>query len=176
MINLISLLQSISSVLNRRDDSTPASINSVATSIYSTILFPQGPTPITTSLTVYGTNSISTLTYTSPVSTVEVTTIFEQTLVSFPVEPLTTIFTPHTGCLSVLFAENHDSDSAMAANPTFHLPQTERLDCFPKDYFLVTYYSPGICPSGYTVDYFDITETVISGSTASESRGICCPS
>ena len=172
MVNFISLLQSISNVLNRRG--VPSTTVSTPTTVFSTTLLTQGPTPITTSLTAIEFYSTATFTYTSPDSIV--TTTFDQTSVSWPVEPLTTIFTPQQNCLSELFAESLDSDSALGSYPTFHLPQTEQIDCFPKDYFVVTYYSPGICPSGYTIDYQDVIEkTTVSGSLVPESRGICCP-
>ncbi|KAJ5480244.1 hypothetical protein N7530_005753 [Penicillium desertorum] len=51
---------------------------------------------------------------------------------------------------------------------------TDWSSCFPSGYEATTafYYSPGVCPSGYSI----ADSTVISIGISSETRATCCPS
>ncbi|KAI1471161.1 uncharacterized protein F4812DRAFT_168383 [Daldinia caldariorum] len=84
--------------------------------------------------------------------------------------PLTTTFTPPADCIasSALYWVNTAS--------TFYWLQGRpgQSSCFPDDYspYQNQYYSPGICPSGYTRA---CESRAIEGETVVVTRGICCP-
>ncbi|KAI1799310.1 hypothetical protein F4811DRAFT_557968 [Daldinia bambusicola] len=86
-----------------------------------------------------------------------------------PLGPLTTTFTPPADCVasSALYWVNTAS--------TFYWLQGRpgQSSCFPDDYspYQNQYYSPGICPSGYTRA---CESSSIEGDTL-VTRGTCCP-
>ncbi|KAH7176423.1 hypothetical protein EDB81DRAFT_897757 [Dactylonectria macrodidyma] len=83
---------------------------------------------------------------------------------------LTTTFTPAASCLSSLTNIYAESFGAMYGGPL------TRDDCFPAHYedARTNYYSPGICPDGYTTACSSITPAGEGG--AIETVVTCCPS
>jgi hypothetical protein len=82
---------------------------------------------------------------------------------NFPAAALTTIFTPPTGC------------------PTAVTSLPSQLSCMPShydDYFYgsLGYYSPAICPTGYTIGCSrEPTGNAGPSVAATETAMICCP-
>jgi hypothetical protein len=108
--------------------------------------------------------------------------------------PLTTTFTPRPECTDTLTLTSYtvggDASSLMAqgsglfgggAYPSSrgaYLPAS----CFPSDFSLLTgvtgvatYYSPGICPYGYTHNASTIVSTPSSDLRSGERTALCCP-
>ncbi|KAJ5678919.1 hypothetical protein N7462_007163 [Penicillium macrosclerotiorum] len=79
--------------------------------------------------------------------------------------PLTTTFTPPSECLTNLWAAMSNSSTWMNLGPI------NTAECLPSGWAPKSYYSPGICPSGWIMAYNTTTST---GGTA-ETRGTCCP-
>lgn len=158
-------------VLVKRQDSF---ISTIATTLYSDLPF---DTLIRTELTVYGTFG-NTYVFTSGSSAYTTIYTYVTSTGWGPYKPLTTVFTPPADCLNGLHAENWDIASATASYPYFHLPNGDRIDCFPYDYFVVDYpfYSPGICPSGYALVSYNVTTSTGTSNLATVTRGDCCPS
>ena len=141
------------------------------TSVKATTLGTWAASPITTSLTVYGsydgTSTFSTW-YTTR------TTTYNSTSIAWPVAPLTTVFTPKPDCSSNWNAYGWDSSYAVASFPSFVLPQWERPDCWPQDWLVVDSYSPGICPSGFNIVKQEVILSTKGASVVSEHSGFCC--
>jgi hypothetical protein len=77
--------------------------------------------------------------------------------------PLTTTFTPSPSCLSDYYTF---SSGELSLGP----PQTS--DCLPSGWKPTSqYFSPGLCPSGYTI----ACSTVVSIDTLTETQATCCP-
>ncbi|KAF3932127.1 hypothetical protein ABW20_dc0107527 [Dactylellina cionopaga] len=91
--------------------------------------------------------------------------------------PLTTTFTPPSSCFALTALVDSDgipfqiytggfADALLATTPL------QGTDCFPSVYPATAgdnwgpYFSPGVCPSGYTVASSSVNDT--------ETRGICC--
>ncbi|PYI09654.1 hypothetical protein BO78DRAFT_415582 [Aspergillus sclerotiicarbonarius CBS 121057] len=79
--------------------------------------------------------------------------------------PLTTTFTPPASCLSDIWAVNSTGLIWMNLGPT------DTAECLPSGWGPSTYFSPGLCPSGYiiakTIEYI--------GSNTTETAATCCP-
>jgi hypothetical protein len=81
---------------------------------------------------------------------------------------LTTTFTPSAGCLSEIYL-----DVLRAGGPYATLGPSETSDCFPVGWRpdITARFSPGVCPSGYTVAC-STAETI---EYLSETTATCCP-
>jgi len=167
----IHLLEDVPQTLVKRQDSFASTVSTI---LYSNLPF---ATLVRTVLTVYGTYG-GTYTDTSGSSTYTTTYAYVTSTGWGPYKPLTTVFTPPANCLKELHAEHWDIASATASYPFFHLPNGDRIDCFPYDFLVVGYpfYSPGICPSGYELVSYNVTTSTGTSSIATVTRGDCCPS
>lgn len=99
--------------------------------------------------------------------TTSVTTVTEQTKVL----PLTTTFVPPRElCLQ---STNAKFSFNGISTETFYTlgPTTSDSRCFPSGYAPASFFSPGLCPSGYQ---YDRNSTVTIGALT-ETRAICCP-
>jgi hypothetical protein len=91
------------------------------------------------------------------------------------VAALTTTFTPAPSCLSQ-FYQLDNADGMKCGDKIcqyFQLGPLEPSSCFPSGWesSSTAYFSPGICPSGYT----QACSSVINIGTVSETRATCCP-
>lgn len=85
----------------------------------------------------------------------------------FPINPLTTLFTPPATCLS----------SAHWLSYYTEVAPTEVAECYPGAKGQLTF-SPGICPSGYTVGLQNVIQYQASSQDAVVARVTelrCCP-
>jgi hypothetical protein len=87
---------------------------------------------------------------------------------------LTTAFSPEaTSCLDAdtFWMEQRGGDDAF--NIQGGLPFLQRPECYPKGFIPVStsYYSPGICPSAYTVA---CSSTMVEHGREITSH-VCCP-
>jgi hypothetical protein len=84
--------------------------------------------------------------------------------------PLTTTFTPPPACQSSLSSVYSLSGSSFFIAG----PADPSGGCFPRGYAgsLAQYYSPGVCPAGYTV----ACASLLSVGAATETVATCCPS
>ncbi|KAJ4421870.1 hypothetical protein N0V82_003470 [Gnomoniopsis sp. IMI 355080] len=85
--------------------------------------------------------------------------------------PLTTTFTAPASCTTATGLYQ------VWASNTYHFeqgPLASMTDCFPSGYdaSISQYYSPGICPSGYTTA---CSSTDILSATVTETAYTCCP-
>jgi hypothetical protein len=79
---------------------------------------------------------------------------------------LTTTFTPSASCFSEYYIISGDP-----AFLSFGPPSTS--DCLPSGWTVTSqYFSPGICPSGYSI----ACSTTINIGSVTETRATCCPS
>ncbi|KAJ5159783.1 uncharacterized protein N7482_006787 [Penicillium canariense] len=95
---------------------------------------------------------------------------------------LTTTFSPPPACTTdtwyIEYVEGTYYYTTSISNSLegWYLSQgpTDWRSCFPSGYEATTafYYSPGVCPSGYSI----ASSTIISIGTSSETRATCCPS
>ncbi|OJJ42458.1 hypothetical protein ASPZODRAFT_137270 [Penicilliopsis zonata CBS 506.65] len=93
--------------------------------------------------------------------------------------PLTTTFTPPAACTTdIHFIEYVDGNNFFSAVSTtaeilyyMSLGPEDWSSCFPSGYATSSYFSPGICPSGYTQDGFSYI--TLDGNV--ETRATCCP-
>lgn len=86
---------------------------------------------------------------------------------SYPIVPLTTQFTPPAACL----------ESAHRLSSYFEVAPTVIADCYPGVRGQLTF-SPGICPSGYTVGLQNVVQYQASSQDAVVARVTefrCCP-
>ncbi|GIJ85601.1 hypothetical protein Asppvi_004460 [Aspergillus pseudoviridinutans] len=81
--------------------------------------------------------------------------------------PLTTTFTPPIACLKDLWAASSPPSHSwwMQLGP-LNIPK-----CLPSGWAPTTYFSPGICPSGYVI----ATTSKIVAGTKTETVATCCP-
>ncbi|KAF2399296.1 hypothetical protein EJ06DRAFT_522795 [Trichodelitschia bisporula] len=87
------------------------------------------------------------------------------------IAPLTTSFTPPAACATQYAAPNRDINSVGAGN--FVVGRTS--SCYPPGFVSISFYSPGICPSGQTLAKTAQSTTVHGGtSTAVQFAGFCC--
>lgn len=132
-----------------------------------------------TEVTVYGVlTAIYTTTNSFGITTTSTAAIATSTGWG-PSVPLTNIFTPSPSCFSNWHALYWDYSNAQRDHPTFYLPNADKPDCFPDQFFLLEnlapYYSPGICPKGYTIaSTTNVTSTRATG-LATINQGACCP-
>ncbi|KAJ5212746.1 uncharacterized protein N7498_004392 [Penicillium cinerascens] len=101
--------------------------------------------------------------------------------------PLTTTFIPPSSCLLInpvqtsaneINASYGDDisasfDDVSATSMVYTIgPTTSASQCFPSGWKSSSYFSPGLCPSGYTVGF----STRVNINTITETRASCCPS
>jgi hypothetical protein len=102
-------------------------------------------------------------------------------MTAWPPIPLTTTFTPPSNCLGQYDLDLYTSSST-PLRPVIHAPfPLYTKSCFPSSYVELVwdgyayFYSPGVCPSGYTsacTPYLlSIPVAIASGETAAQ----CCP-
>jgi hypothetical protein len=92
--------------------------------------------------------------------------------------PLTTTFTPSPWCLTDLYLlstkEPSGEDCPNGYCSWTHLgPSSSASACFPTGWGPTSYFSPGLCPSGYT-EGCGRSLTTVDGSIT-EYRATCCP-
>jgi hypothetical protein len=95
---------------------------------------------------------------------------------------LTTTFSPQPECttdtwyIEYVTGEYYYTTSIPNSLEGWYLSQgpTDWRSCFPSGYEAKTdfYYSPGVCPSGYSI----ASSSVLSIGVSSETRATCCPS
>jgi hypothetical protein len=95
---------------------------------------------------------------------------------------LTTTFSPPPDCftdtwyIEYVTGEYYYTTSISNSLEGWYLSQgpTNWRTCFPSGYEATTdfYYSPGVCPSGYSI----AKSSVLSIGVSSETRATCCPS
>jgi hypothetical protein len=101
--------------------------------------------------------------------------------------PLTTVFTPPASCLTneaITTANVNSTQSPFYSTQSLFNngpsgAQMVRSECFPSKYphTEFSYYSPGICPSGWGLNSAPSIQQRFAPSTSSEETvGICCPS
>ncbi|KAJ5736487.1 uncharacterized protein N7483_001612 [Penicillium malachiteum] len=89
--------------------------------------------------------------------------------------PLTTTFTPSSGCVTSQMSTliyYGSSEAEFGSLLSYHWDTTA---CFPESWSPASYFSPGLdCPKGYTTDPAQV-QTVIQGNVT-ETHATCCPS
>ena len=96
--------------------------------------------------------------------------------------PLTTTFSPPSACTTdtwyIEYVKGTYYYTTSISNSLegwyFSQGPTDWSSCFPSGYEATTdfYYSPGVCPSGYSI----ASSSVLSIGVSSETRATCCPS
>ncbi|KAF9894069.1 hypothetical protein FE257_009042 [Aspergillus nanangensis] len=95
--------------------------------------------------------------------------------------PLTSTFTPPGSCLTDIYryaVPTLQCKSGTTTNTCHykHLGPISATDCYPSGFTAnptaTYYYSPGVCPSGYSI----ACSNVVSIGATSETRATCCPS
>ncbi|KAJ6007892.1 hypothetical protein N7540_011868 [Penicillium herquei] len=87
------------------------------------------------------------------------------------VNPLTTTFVPPTECTT----DTYDISWSQSSGYTWWWESLGGQDwstCFPSQYEPTSYFSPGICPEGYTA----AGESQVTSGSEVETRATCCPS
>lgn len=89
---------------------------------------------------------------------------------------LTTSFSPLPSCLTDYYRINASISTTMNGQiSTYAYLQrgpTSTSDCVPSGFAPTgVYYSPGICPSGYT----QACSNVVTAGTVTETQATCCP-
>ncbi|PWY93540.1 hypothetical protein BO94DRAFT_572975 [Aspergillus sclerotioniger CBS 115572] len=79
--------------------------------------------------------------------------------------PLTTIFIPPSSCINNLWLVSSSTKTWMNLGPR------NTAECLPSSWEVSSYYSPGLCPSGYRIAASD---TIYDGSVI-ETAATCCP-
>ncbi|QGA15840.1 hypothetical protein EYB26_003501 [Talaromyces marneffei] len=89
------------------------------------------------------------------------------------VPALTTTFTPAASCLTDLYLNNIVSNGFIWDYRQLG-PAPTGTDCYPPKFAATpsAYFSPGICPTSYTI----ACSTVLSIGSSTETRATCCPS
>jgi len=97
------------------------------------------------------------------------------TLLIYPVDimsvpALTTIFTPASSCLYEMAQFDGSSFGTLLLGP-----DPTPTECYPKGWQPVStfYFSPGICPSGFTTAC--TTSLISSSGQVTETVATCCP-
>ncbi|KAI8960891.1 hypothetical protein F5Y11DRAFT_328420 [Daldinia sp. FL1419] len=89
--------------------------------------------------------------------------------------PLTTTFTPASGCNSVLSGIVYTQtlqDGNTSTHKYHSLGPSATSECYPPGFEPVSgFYSPGICPSGW----YSACGTLDAIATLTETRATCCP-
>jgi hypothetical protein len=89
---------------------------------------------------------------------------------------LTTTFTPSPSCLTDIYKFNASSAVTVSGQLSslvyIQLGPTSTSDCVPSSFAPSgAYYSPGICPSGYT----QACKGIVTSGTVTETQATCCP-
>src|SRR5450756_1798710 len=95
---------------------------------------------------------------------------------SFNVAPLTTTFTPPPPCFSQLTSYYWKISTSVYPVSAWYSggpdPGVRTDSCYPSSFATIDYFSPGICPQGYTSGCVSTS----SFSSITETHAICCPS
>lgn len=93
---------------------------------------------------------------------------------------LTTTFTPASTCTNDFYMLPYQASgfACMVGDESspcqyLHLGPSNASGCMPPDWSTATnaYYSPGVCPTGYT----EACSNLVSVGTVTETRATCCP-
>ncbi|PYH90756.1 hypothetical protein BO71DRAFT_452572 [Aspergillus ellipticus CBS 707.79] len=79
--------------------------------------------------------------------------------------PLTTTFTPPSSCINELWLVSSSTKTWMNLGPL------SMSECLPSGWEVSSYYSPGLCPSGYDI----AASGIIYDGTVTETAATCCP-
>lgn len=163
MVNPARFLAALGGQLEKRDVTTWSSV--VSTS-YLWVTEP-------TSVTVFGYYSTTRAVVGGSVvvSTRKYTTL---TTASWATSPLTVTSTLDPSCTTGYRAYGEDLAyiTNVDYNPTFLAGYNK--ECLPTGYVTVDYYSPGLCPTGYTLALTRIFSSSRSNTKFLETQGICC--
>src|SRR5277367_986586 len=92
--------------------------------------------------------------------------------------PLTTLFVPPNSCFTDVYWYSYTSgESPQPDGPTFlagdvfYFGLPGNPNCLPTSWEPSSYYSPGICPGGYTI----ACSSFSSVETVTETIATCCP-
>ncbi|KAJ5179922.1 hypothetical protein N7492_003132 [Penicillium capsulatum] len=107
-----------------------------------------------------------TITLTST-GTISGTPALTSTISLAPPIPLTTTFTPPSACLNDLWQTESDSSKWL------HLGPLNTTECLPSGWSPYSYFSPGVCPSGWVMATTSTTSA--KGHGGVETVGTCCP-
>lgn len=86
--------------------------------------------------------------------------------------PLTTLFTPPAWCDSHSWVSS-DCPGTNTCTGIYNIVRATETECYPSGWQAsATYFSPGICPSGYSTG-----TNILSyiGASGTETRATCCP-
>ncbi|KAF2673249.1 hypothetical protein BT63DRAFT_151312 [Microthyrium microscopicum] len=93
--------------------------------------------------------------------------------------PLTTTFTPPSTCTEtltlVLFASSKSGTVTLPSTSISTSISGFLSDCYPSDLPIIEYYSPGICPKGYTRFSETTRTTSLDNRELAETAALCCP-
>jgi hypothetical protein len=156
MVNPLRILGAVGDPLQKRDSTT-----------WSTVVLTSLPfASESTSVTLFG--IYTTYIYISGSSTA-ISTFNQTTATSFSLatSPLITTSSPDPFCSTSYAAGDNFVSNIQQPQPTFQVGFTPA--CLPTGYYTVAYYSPGICPSGYSL----VSQNPISLSIL-ETQGVCC--
>jgi hypothetical protein len=161
MVNPLQLLAATGARLQERDYTTswttivPTYISDASTTLTLTAAGYYYPTKIP---------SLSGSGLVAAISTANITTDF-----NYPTLPLTSVFTPPTSCSSAWTLS-----TTSGGTPTFRF--AFGTGCVPDTLNWVDVYSPGICPSGYSIALsVTVGTSTRSGVQVTETQGRCCP-
>jgi len=124
-----------------------------------------------TSVTVFGYYT----TYLSAIGSALVTTTYNSTTstaITLATSPLTSTSAVNPACLTRYAAYNEELDYASGPTPVFQVGYS--LSCLPTGYGTVAYYSPGLCPGGYTLASRYTVAASNSIGNYLETVGFCC--
>jgi hypothetical protein len=165
MVNPARFLAAVGGQLQKRDDTT-----SWSSIISTSFLFVSEPTSVTvfgyyttTRAVVDGSAVVSTLNYTT------------STTASWATSPLTSTTSLDPSCSTGYSAYLEDLlfiTDLTFGDPTFAVGYNE--PCLPTGFGTVGYYSPGLCPSGYTVALERTFSSSKTNTRFLETQGICC--
>ncbi|RAL03860.1 uncharacterized protein BO80DRAFT_442435 [Aspergillus ibericus CBS 121593] len=79
--------------------------------------------------------------------------------------PLTTTFTPPSTCLHNEWLVSSSTKTWMNLGPA------HTAECLPSGWQISSYYSPGLCPSGYQI----AASGIVYDGTVTETAATCCP-
>ncbi|PYI11653.1 hypothetical protein BO78DRAFT_413466 [Aspergillus sclerotiicarbonarius CBS 121057] len=79
--------------------------------------------------------------------------------------PLTTTFTPPSTCIHNEWVVSSSTKTWMNLGPA------HTSDCLPSGWQISSYFSPGLCPSGYRI----AASGIVYDGTVTETAATCCP-
>jgi hypothetical protein len=160
MVNPIQILAGAGALLPKRDDVFKWSL--VIPTSFSYVTQP-------TSITIFGYNSVTSVVLDSTTVTNIITSTTSSTW-ALITSPLTDTSSPDPTCSTSYAAFSNDLSMVKSQTgiPMFMVGYA--TSCLPSGWGTVAFYSPGICPSGYSL----ATERILSAGKALETQGVCC--